>query len=501
MSSTTLAKKKWFPWYILLLPLFFVWKIWNDHFALIPFSHWIKALLIFLAISGAAFLIGKLLFKNNIKAGCCALGFQLVFFFWGALHDFVKGLGLPSFLTSYTFFLPFVLVVLALYLVWLKKSRPPLLLNNFLVLLFTLFIAMEVITTIWRFSRKDYLKNDLAYYSEPVHISIGANAEKPDIFFIVFDEYGSTAALKKYLQFDNSNLDSLLVKNNFYVAANSKSNYDLTPVSIASTLNLQYFNYPLEGKSSEPVDLFQYQYSLKKSLLPQFLAMQGYTIINQGIGHLEAAPTKYEPFFDRFTDIVLYGETLWQRFLKDVGWHFPGLKKWSLIKWQGQDEAVAENKEKFASVLKELQTQSAKPKFVYAHFMLPHTPYFVDRNGNKRNLTGLSVAPSEDSLYLDQLRYTNTLIDSLSTAANAHYGRPRVVIMEGDHGARKLYKQHELIVRERQFMNLSSYYFSDRDYRLLYDSISPVNSFRVVLNKYFHSNLPLLKDSTILLFE
>lgn len=501
MLSKVLARKKWFPWHIFLLPLFFVWKIWNDNFALIPAGHWIKALLVFIVLSVLLFLTGKLLFKDKIKAGCWSMGLLLIFFFWGAIHDFLRMLALPAIFKSYKFLLPLVLVAITLFFARLKKSRPPYRLNNFLILLFTLFIAIEGFTTIFRFIRKDHLKNDLAYYNKPVDITIGDSSNKPDIFFIVFDEYGSTAALKKYLHFDNSGLDSMLVKNNFFVASNSKSNYDITPVSVGSTFNLQYFNYPLEGKRSTPTDLLKYQYSVQKSALPKLLAKHGYTVINNGVGHLDDAPAPHEQFFDRYIDIVLYGETLWERVLKDVGWHFPGLKNWSLMKIERQDRGIAINNHNFTAVLKELQSQSDKPKFVYAHFMLPHTPYYVDRTGKARTLTTLDVTLLNDSLYIDQLHYTNTLIDSLITAANISFQRPRVVIIEGDHGNRRLNLAPGLIVRERQFMNLNTYFFSDKDYSLLYDSITPVNSFRVVLNKYFHTNLPLLKDSSILLLE
>jgi len=41
---------------------------------------------------------------------------------------------------------------------------------------------------------------------------------------------------------------------------------------------------------------------------------------------------------------------------------------------------------------------------------------------------------------------------------------------------------------------LNAYYFPDNDYSLLYPEISPVNSFRVILNKYFKTGLSLLKD-------
>lgn len=501
MLSKVLAQKKWFPYHIFLLPLFFVWKIWNDNFALIPAGHWIKAFLVFVALSVFVFFTGKLLFKDKIKAGCWAMGLLLIFFFWGAIHDFFRMLPLPAFLTSYKFLLLLVLIAIILLFARLKKGRPPIRLNNFLILLFILFIAFEGFTTVFGFIRKDHLKTDLAYYNKPLDITINDGSIKPDIFFIVFDEYASTAALKKYLRFDNSGLDSLLVKNNFYIANNSKSNYDITPVSTASTLNLQYFNYPLEGRRSTAEDFLKYQHSVKKSVLPQLLAKHGYTIINNSVCHLADAAAPYEPYFDRYFDMVLYGETLWERVLKDLGWHIPGLKNWSLIKRERQDQSIAIHKDNFTALLKELKSQSAKPKFVFAHFMLPHTPYYVDRNGKKRTLTPLDASVFNDTLYLDQLHYTNTLIDSLITAANMSFQRPRSVIIEGDHGKRKLNVAPGLIVRERQFMNLNTYFFSDKDYSLLYDSISPVNSFRVVMNKYFRTNLPLLKDSSILLLE
>jgi len=46
------------------------------------------------------------------------------------------------------------------------------------------------------------------------------------------------------------------------------------------------------------------------------------------------------------------------------------------------------------------------------------------------------------------------------------------------------------------FSILNAYYFPDQDYSDLYDSISPVNSFRVVLNRYLGAAYPILEDLT-----
>ena len=42
--------------------------------------------------------------------------------------------------------------------------------------------------------------------------------------------------------------------------------------------------------------------------------------------------------------------------------------------------------------------------------------------------------------------------------------------------------------------NLSAYYLPDGGEELLYPSITPVNTFRIVFNKYFGANYPLLED-------
>ena len=45
-----------------------------------------------------------------------------------------------------------------------------------------------------------------------------------------------------------------------------------------------------------------------------------------------------------------------------------------------------------------------------------------------------------------------------------------------------------------RFGILNAFYFPDQNYEMLYPSISPVNSFRVVLNQFFGGNYELLPD-------
>ena len=163
-----------------------------------------------------------------------------------------------------------------------------------------------------------------------------------------------------------------------------------------------------------------------------------------------------------------------------------------------KENILRRNRNNFHNLLNELGYQTSQPKFVFAHIMMPHGRYYLNRKGEKRDLYHSDDHPAiKDSLYLDQLIYTNTWINSLASASNKKFSRPRVVILQGDHGRRDIMPYHPTLKREKQFMNLNCFYFSDKKYETLYDSISSVNTFRVVLNNYFHSTMPLLRDSTI----
>jgi hypothetical protein len=48
-------------------------------------------------------------------------------------------------------------------------------------------------------------------------------------------------------------------------------------------------------------------------------------------------------------------------------------------------------------------------------------------------------------------------------------------------------------------VNYAAWYFPDRSYQQLYDSMTNVNTFPVLLNKYFKAEMPVQKDSVVYL--
>jgi hypothetical protein len=495
-----------FPFHTFLLPAFFVLHVINEYFRLLPAQTIIEFFLYYILLAALLLVTGKLMFKSLTKGGIWATGMLIPFFFFGGIHDFLKTTSFTRIISSYTFLLTFLLICLFVFSLYCNKKKVNFYkVNTYFTTLFALLVSIELILILQK-TISNGQENNLARYNKDIiqPISNCDTCRKPDIFFIVFDEFASSLSLKNYFGFENKFLDSSLQKNNFYTAKHSKSNYNSTPVSIGSSLNLQYFNLPLENEETTCRTWLQEWYSFKVSRIPVLLAQSGYAIHNFGLCDFNDFPVHTSRYFTNSERQALYEETLWGRIERDILWNIEKLnlsflsKKLTQQKQQQQNLFIERNHKNWQLILQELKTQNNQPKFVFGHIMMPHRPYYIDKKGNITNVfSSIYQKKKKEDLYLEQLIYTNTWVDSILNASNRNFTRPRVVIVEGDHG----YRDYPIVpeLRDKHFMNLNTYYFSDKDYAMLYDSISPVNTFRVVLNKYFNARLPLLKDSTVFL--
>src|SRR5690606_23023190 len=276
----------------------------------------------------------------------------------------------------------------------------------------------------------------------------------------------------------------------------SRSNYNITNFSLASILNFDYLSQPLEGKVYNAELLLRSSKAIEESRLPQILRGMGYEIKNYGLFDFAESKVNSSEFFNKYEEKPLYLHTLYGRARRDIFWNFE-VRMNPDIERENIQKDVSRNLQNLENTIKELDQSAKNPRLVYTHLMMPHMPFYFDRNGHPVP-NPVYVPPNElrDSLYLGQLQYTNTLIARILEKIKKNRDRPLVVVIQGDHCYRGEDGDPD---RDKQFINLSSYYFSVGDSSLLYDSISPLNNFWVILNKYFKTNLPLLKDSTILI--
>ena len=98
--------------------------------------------------------------------------------------------------------------------------------------------------------------------------------------------------------------------------------------------------------------------------------------------------------------------------------------------------------------------------------------------------------------YRNQVRYLNEKLKMVVDSIRGGSDRPPVIIIQGDHGpgSRLSLDSLEDTNARKRFSILNAYHLPAGGEEDLYDSISPVNTFRVVFNHYFGTNYPLLAD-------
>jgi hypothetical protein len=125
------------------------------------------------------------------------------------------------------------------------------------------------------------------------------------------------------------------------------------------------------------------------------------------------------------------------------------------------------------------------PKFVFAHFLVPHPPFIFAPNGE------FAWAEGRAEGYLSNVAFIDSQIVSVVAEIIEKSKTPPVIIIMGDHGATGIPK---LETPQWRMSILNAYYVNEQAQQDLYDSITPVNTFRVVFNNYFGTDYPLLED-------
>jgi hypothetical protein len=156
------------------------------------------------------------------------------------------------------------------------------------------------------------------------------------------------------------------------------------------------------------------------------------------------------------------------------------------------------------------------PKFVFVHVLAPHPPFLFGEDGEDTSPRELPYFSTDGSYYQDYYGLTAdylrgyrrqcTFISKLAERAIddilKNSPEPPIIIVQGDHGPGSRWNCNSSDPRDSDLKErmsiLNAYYLPGAGSEGLYDGITPVNSFRLVLNNYFGANLELLPDESYL---
>jgi hypothetical protein len=493
----TIFKEK--PIHFAVLPLLFILNNYIRLAGILELSDFIwpffKTLTILLALTAFFYFLLKSFTRALILSSISGI----IFFFFGNIKDTLYEIPFVSFISSYKFLLPLVLLFSVFVYLRIKKTKSVSDYHLFLNLLLLSYLVIEIFN--WNHLKKI---NSLEDGGSHIHLKQAATGFRPNIYYIVMDGYPSSSILRERLAIRENFLDSHLRNKGFFVLENARSNYNYTTFSIHSMFYMHYIDWLKNISKPEPVHFSRSAVQIAKTPLINWLKQNGYNLFNLSIFDLPGTQSETpRKFFFVISPDVIFQHTIWNR----IKWQlipvlFPSFTKTLLETLKTNPKRsireAREHNHKISdslAILPSIQTEI--PKFVYAHFTMPHSPYLYDSSGKQYpdSLIYINDPVQRKRIYAGFIAYTNNQILSISENI-LKKDKNALIIFQSDHGVRESFITP---LMEDGCKNYSAFYFPDKDYKLLYDSMSNVNTFRIILNKYFNQQLPLLKDSSIYL--
>lgn len=479
------------PFLVAIAPAIFLWSYNFDEIALWEVLPILGGLIVF---AGFILTASWLVFRNFRKMAIVASVFLALTLFYE--YIFFNPLTLGFMNHYYAFIFLFTVIGALSYAV--KKTKKDLTTVN---QVFSVVLGSFVLISLFQLG--------IGYYADYRHSTLTAGQVKTslsddsdikrDIYYIILDQYMAPRFIKSVFDFEEEDdFTSFLKERSFFIAEESRSNYNSTKFSLSSSLNMRYLDEAeIQRKTHK---LWR---SLEDHFVKDFLKERGYRYIHAGADSY----TYFNRYADTNMNIGLFSP--FQMFV----WETTALKPISLLLKFGNLEDMAD---KFGFLDKRFAQwkraqfklgglakvfERKEPTFVFAHMMIPHPPYVFDAEGNY--LTAEQARErNQTENYLGQIAYINKETQKLIGEIIKNSELAPIIIIQGDHGQKFSTKTvEELSLTPEQKVELSTrilnvYYFPDGGDRLLYDHITPVNSFRVLFNYYFNQNFELLEDKS-----
>lgn len=423
----------------------------------------------------------------NKKAANIVLTISIIMFYsYGYVYSFLESsLDLYHLRHRYSYAIYCGIFILAIYLLLKTKRKlnnPTKILNAISLTL----VALSLISIGYNAVQEKHLSVQAGINELNNLNSTSVVAEnRPDIYYIILDAYAGEGILEDYFGYDNREFISFLREKGFYVVNKARSNYSTTILSLASSLNMEHMECVENAKSC--VNPSRGSSLIENNQLMKKLKRKGYEVATYyGGWYMSSADNKCAKYANTMNlelVITVLSKSMLSPFYSKLF----------------EDEKRAHTL-CILSGLETIQHSYDKPVFVFAHLMLPHHPYIFGPNGEpvspERIELGWEGLENDPDGYLDQVKYANMKMKEIVTKILSESDVPPVIVIQGDHGLKahiRDWSDPSDVEVQRRMSILNAYYLPGK-MGALYDTITPVNTFRVISNEYFNSNMELLED-------
>jgi hypothetical protein len=449
-----------------------------------------RSLILTLLLVGVLLWLGDQILTDRLRVSLLVSAYILLFFSYGHLYFYLRDhLSVDINLARIRYLVPFYALVLVLLALWVLRSKRdfrlfvlPLNLTALAALILPLVqIGTYVVEVNLAGVENAALSPDFDSIKAPPGESL------PDIYYIVLDGYARRDVLAQVFDYDNTDFLNALTRRGFYVAQCSQANYSWTSPSVASTFLMGYLDAGT-GETSVDVMLDDRRELILHGPVRELIEGLGYTTVAFETGY------KWQHWYDADVYLTPEGVGLSLNEFELMLFDTSALRILSDARFI--KNTYENHRQRILNAFDSLETLPADvpgPKFVYAHVIAPHDPYVFGPNGE-----WLQNIPENQLVgYRDQVNYVNArmieIIDNLIEQST----QPPIIIIQGDHGAPINWEGYGY-PKENKLAILNAYYLPGVEVGdILYDSITPVNTFRLVFDLYFNGNLGLLEDESI----
>jgi hypothetical protein len=484
---------------LILFPLSFFLKVVSENLGLLPRDTRTVFLLKYVGVCLLIMTASGWVFKDRYKSFLFGFFLLCIYFLFSPFKDFIGGLSLPPLIKSYSFLLPLITISAFAVGYFLKRTKRPLRsVAGWLAAFLLINFMLETGVTVYKIVSGEKNKVDFGDRKQSLLQGIRLDPkQKPDVVWVIFDAYSSSSTLQKVWNYSNP-MDSMLVSKGFYVADSAISNYNYTPYSITSTLDMTYLKDFVHHSTVTAKDIARGMVSVKQNNVFSVFEQLGYNIYNYSIYDVSGHPTEGLRYFEYIPRETFSYRTMDGRIAHDIGWNFTNMFSG---KYASADEKrIIELHASYIGlnekIMKTIRNQKPEgPGFYVFHMPIPHEPYLYDSSGKpspKQAMEGTREG------YLNQLKYSNQLMERLvDSILSGFRNRQFALVLQSDHGFKFNESDPEFDAESCKI--LYAIYCSDKDYSGWYETMSSVNGFRILFNKYFQTQFPLLRDSSFTL--
>lgn len=303
----------------------------------------------------------------------------------------------------------------------------------------------------------------------------------PNVYYMIFDEYGGKQNLEVLLDYDNSDFLNGLREKGFNVSDNSYNRESIyTVVVVPNLLNLDYVtNDDMVGEERNDYMMLPDLYLIMERLGYEINTCSHIAFLDNSISKQKFRSVNY---FENQAGYAILKRSLF----------FHLYTAFANEQSRGYGEDLIASMEYYKK-LSNMASEEELPQFCLAYFQTPHMPFAFEEDG-----TPVSEPEKESwtiERYLSYLKWTNSKIEEILSHIIGEDPNA-IIIVQSDHGAR--YELNSVgIVDLNEMEELSQHnilncvYYKGEIFDV--DGLSGINTLRKVLNSEYGLDLKMIE--------